>query len=93
MIGAMRDITERARYIDAIKDQNRKLNEIAWIQSHEVRAPLCRIMALTNMLCADDYLGSSKEELLKHLDFTVSELDDVIRKISEKAENLNRTSL
>jgi len=33
------DITERLEYIKAIEDQNKKLREISWLQSHVVRAP------------------------------------------------------
>jgi hypothetical protein len=50
-------------------------------------------MALTNMLCANDYLESSKEEILKHLDFIVNEPDNVVKEITIKAENLNKTYL
>jgi hypothetical protein len=50
-------------------------------------------MALTNILCANDYLESSKEEILKHLDFTVNEPDNVVKNITIKAENLNKTYL
>jgi hypothetical protein len=50
-------------------------------------------MALTNMLCANDYLESSKEEILKHLDFTVNEPDNMVKNITIKAENLNKTYL
>src|SRR5665213_195306 len=38
------DITERIKYIGAIEKQNEKLREIAWIQSHIVRAPLARML-------------------------------------------------
>lgn len=32
------DITERVRHIEEIEDQNKRLKEIAWVQSHVVRA-------------------------------------------------------
>jgi hypothetical protein len=34
------DITERNQYFRAVEIQNKSLKEIAWIQSHVVRAPL-----------------------------------------------------
>src|SRR5690606_14994683 len=37
------DITEKLYHIEAIEAQNKKLQEIAWMQSHMVRAPLARI--------------------------------------------------
>jgi len=44
------DITERFTYIEAIEKQNEKLKEIAWIQSHVVRAPLAKIMGLVDLI-------------------------------------------
>lgn len=44
------DITERFAYIEAIEKQNEKLREIAWIQSHVVRAPLAKIMGLIELI-------------------------------------------
>ncbi|MEO6638224.1 MAG: response regulator, partial [Ginsengibacter sp.] len=44
------DITERVNYIGAIEKQNKILQEIAWIQSHVVRAPLAKIMGLIDLI-------------------------------------------
>ncbi len=44
------DITERQNYIKAIEEQNQRLKEISWIQSHIIRAPLSRIMGLVPLL-------------------------------------------
>jgi hypothetical protein len=48
-IGIATDITERLSYIKAIEHQNEKLHKISWMQSHVIRAPLARIMALIPM--------------------------------------------
>lgn len=89
MVGAMQDITERHNYTQAIEEQNKKLREIAWIQSHEVRAPLASIMGLA-MLVKDGTVKKESESVDKVLDDIVqsaADLDAVIRKISEKANS------
>jgi hypothetical protein len=34
----------------AIEKQNKKLKEIAWAQSHIVRAPLARMLGIVNLI-------------------------------------------
>lgn len=78
-----RDVTERLKNIQAIKDQNLKLDEIARIQAHEVRGPLARIQGLlyllTNYSHSLDHNGL--EELLGYLKLSCKELDGVIKQI------------
>ncbi|MGN6395900.1 MAG: PAS domain-containing protein [Mucilaginibacter sp.] len=89
MIGAIRDITERLNYILAIEKQNKKLLEIAWTQSHVVRAPLSRIMGLTELIKDPADNGKEKQELLELLQTSANELDEIIRSISEKTEQID----
>lgn len=89
MIGCMQDITDKTNYIKAIEDQNKRLREISWIQSHLVRAPLSRIMGLTSLLSTNDSDESTMNELLPYLEGSAKELDDIIRDIIKKTENLN----
>ncbi|MDB5132692.1 MAG: domain S-box-containing protein [Mucilaginibacter sp.] len=88
MLGAMQDVTERENYIKKIKDQNIKFREIAWIQSHVVRGPLCRIMGVANLLSNPDCDETTKRELLEYLNQSTAELDEIIRDIIKKAEIL-----
>jgi PAS domain S-box-containing protein len=80
------DVTERFAYIEAIEKQNEKLKEIAWIQSHVVRAPLARIMGLIDTIKNDGYDGPDNEKLYNFLLQSAEELDVVIRDISRKSE-------
>jgi len=84
MIGAMQDITEQINYIQAIEEQNRRLEEISWIQSHIVRAPLARIMGLSKTLSDNLNNEAIMQELLRYLDNSADELDIVIRDIISK---------
>lgn len=87
-VWSFRDISERRKHIQAIEAQNAQLNEIAWIQSHVVRAPLSRIMGLINALknYSDDKELSF--ELLGFLFSSAEELDDVIGSIVSKTEQV-----
>lgn len=78
------DITERLNYIKAIEDQNERLKEISWIQSHIIRAPLSRIMGLVPLI-SDNEDSADREEMLSYLMLSANELDEVIKGITEKA--------
>lgn len=80
-----RDVTERLENIEAIKEQNKKLKDIAWVQSHEVRGPLARIKGLLNLLSYDPQ-SKADAELLAYLKFASNEMDDVIKKITQQTE-------
>ncbi|MEO6282379.1 MAG: PAS domain S-box protein [Dyadobacter sp.] len=78
------DMTERYHYVMAIEDQNNKLREIAYLQSHVVRAPLARIMGLVAMLQDGETFIEDREQLLDYLLISARELDDVVKNISNK---------
>lgn len=80
-----RDITQRKLNELQIAEQNKKLMEIAWVQSHEVRGPVTTIMALNNMLNRQNLSDIENIELLNMLDITTKKLDVAIREIVEKA--------
>jgi PAS domain S-box-containing protein len=82
-----RDMTQQMNYINAIEDQNEKLYEISYIQSHIVRAPLARIMGLVNLITshADE---KPDPEVLTHLTESTQEFDEVIKTIIRKTEKI-----
>jgi PAS domain S-box-containing protein len=84
VIGAMEDITKRKEYIRAIEEQNKKFKEIAWIQSHMVRAPLARILALVDLIRLDSP-DDDYEIMLDYLSNSAKELDKVIVNIADKS--------
>ncbi len=73
-------------YIDAIEDQNERLREIAWLQSHVVRAPVARIMGLAKLILEDEEDITRINELLPHILESSEELDGIIHQITEKTE-------
>ena len=80
-------ITQLTNYINTIEGQNKKLREIAWIQSHVVRAPLTRIMMLIDLIQDDSSAAEERNEMLINLQSSALELDQVIRDISDKITN------
>jgi len=85
MIGSMQDITEIHNYIETIEQHNDRLKDIAWTQSHVVRAPLARIMGLIDSL--ENYENMDDHaQLLSHILTSARELDGIIRKINSKTD-------
>ena len=80
-----KDITQFKKQVEAIERQNEKLSQIAWEQSHTVRAPLSRLLACV------DYLEEKKvkkDPLLGSIKETAHELDEIVKSIVSKAEVL-----
>ncbi|HEY4326211.1 MAG TPA: response regulator [Mucilaginibacter sp.] len=77
------DITERLNYVKAVEEQNEKLQEISWIQSHIVRAPLARLMGLIDLL-KNTANNSEINQMLEYISLSANELDDVIKDITYK---------
>ncbi|GAA5043167.1 hypothetical protein GCM10011506_46360 [Marivirga lumbricoides] len=80
------DITERAKYISKIEDQNKKLSDIAWQQSHMVRAPLTRLMGLIDVFEMQNrkepfILPEELQFLLDKILNSAHEIDKVIKDI------------
>ncbi|WP_051119640.1 PAS domain S-box protein [Gillisia sp. CAL575] len=87
IIGAMQDITEIQNYIQTIEDHNSRLKDIAWTQSHVVRAPLARIMGLIDLIQSYPNIDE-QAQLLEHINTSARELDDIIRNITRKTEDV-----
>ncbi len=82
------DITERVKYLNDIEEQNKKLREIAWIQSHVVRAPLARMMGLVNVLREIDMDSEEFDKWVGYFNATADELDAIVHDISVKAKDI-----
>jgi PAS domain S-box-containing protein len=83
------DITERINYISDIVDKNERLQEIAWIQSHVVRAPLARLMGLVNAISDSVEDEKDYQKLYRLIMKSANELDGIIRDIAHKADKIN----
>jgi DNA-binding response OmpR family regulator len=77
-------MAEKLNYIKAVELQNEKLRDISWMQSHVVRAPLARIMGLTQLF-KDSASDEDRENILEYLMLSANELDKAIGDIIKKA--------
>lgn len=79
----------RNNFVHQIEIQNQQLKDIAWTQSHVVRAPLSRILGIINMI---ETLDVNDKELLfwiDHLKSSSQEMDEIVRTIVAKTETLH----
>ena len=72
------DISERKKQEMKIKEQNERLRQIAWIQSHETRQPIATILGLINILDKSS-LSEDNSKIVGMLEETITKLDTVIR--------------
>ena len=86
IIGSMQDITERKRHLIDIENHNKRLKEIAWTQSHLVRAPLAKVMGLVDLLLNYKNELENADEVLENILNSANELDAIIRKIAFESE-------
>lgn len=80
-------ITEQKEREEKILRQHAVLQEIAWLNSHELRRPLCSMIALVDLL-KDAATAEEHAEYLRLLDHTGNELDQLVRATSEKINHL-----
>jgi DNA-binding response OmpR family regulator len=83
------DITDFRKQTIAIENQNNVLKAIAWMQSHEVRGPLARMMGLISLI--NQYKDSEHNinELLNNILDSAHELDTIVRNIVRKTEQID----
>lgn len=87
-IGSMMDVTDSMLRTKKIEQQNEVLKDIAWTQSHVVRAPLSSLMGLIDLFKQKDELGLDENDMLEKITLASNELDKVIHNIVRKSEQL-----
>ena len=83
------DITDELNYIKTIEAQNKNFKEIAWLQSHVIRAPLTRIMGLIDLLQNYNDGDINVEEIMGMVVESANELDSIIRDITHKTDQVH----
>lgn len=87
-IVVVNDVTQRLKYLKAIEEQNKKLREISWMQSHVIRAPLSRIMGLIPLI-KNPIREGDLDLMLEYLMISAEELDKVIKDITDRTTDAN----
>lgn len=85
VLGTLRDITREKHYLLSIENQNKHLREIAWRQSHSMRAPLTRMMAMLQQMNDEPDPQVWREDLAV-LQRSAEELDRELKDIVKKIE-------
>jgi PAS domain S-box-containing protein len=83
------NITERNLYFSTVAEQNRVFKEIAWMQSHVVRAPLARILGLVHLLSDTEFKELTQSQITNLIVDSANELDDIIRNITNQSHEMN----
>lgn len=79
------DITLIKQYLEAIEQQNKTLKEIAWTESHVLRAPLSRLLGLIQLYEEKDFDDTmNAEKVLQLMKDSALEMDEIIRLINSK---------
>jgi PAS domain S-box-containing protein len=79
-----RDITDERKHQIRIEEQNKRLTEIAWLQSHKVRGPVASILGLVQLFNYDDPSDPVNKEILEGIKYATTGLDDIIKEVVEK---------
>lgn len=82
--GIIRDITERKIAEENQKNNIKRLSEIAFLQSHQVRAPIASILGLISLINFEKPEDPQNIEVFHHLKKTTLFCDQVIKEIVEK---------
>lgn len=72
---------------EKINEQNARLREIAWLQSHGVRSHVATILGLAELIDAENPDNTANAEALQGIKTAAKHLDDVVRDINTKARN------
>ncbi len=87
------DVTDKLEHLKKIETQNMKLKNIAWTQSHIVRAPLSRILGIINLLELEAFNSDDLPYLINQLKLSGNELDVIVQNIVKESKSLHLNTL
>lgn len=87
LLQTLADITsvsiENVYAFNELKEQNKKLYEIAFMQSHQVRVPVAQIQGLYNLFDFEHPESSKNTEILQKLKQSIDSFDKIIKDITQ----------
>jgi len=89
-LAAMIDITADLEKLHKIENQYQILKEIAWTQSHVVRAPLSNLMGLVELLKDNIHSDVHDDKIIEYITDSAAKLDSIIRAIVTKTNELEK---
>jgi signal transduction histidine kinase len=83
---------ERSKLRKELENKNKELNDFATMASHDLKAPLSRILMLHKLLEIDELSESAEEnfEIITKISEQISEMGDLIDSLLEYARALNK---
>lgn len=91
VLAAMIDLTETLNRLNKIEAQNQLLKDIAWTQSHIVRAPLANLQGFIKLLKDNITTNPEKidDKLMDYIINSTDKLDEIIREIVSKTNKID----
>lgn len=81
----------RSNYVRHIENQNEKLKQIAWTQSHVLRAPLSRMLGIINVIQDVQNQNLDLPFWIEQLRTSTLEMDEIVKRIVMDTHDLNKT--
>lgn len=72
--------------LDKLQEQNKRLRELTWMHSHIIRAPIARLLGLTQMLKDSSTIDENDKKVVEYIKQSSHEFDEIIRRASEELE-------
>ncbi|MCC6684827.1 MAG: GAF domain-containing protein [Bacteroidia bacterium] len=92
MLQSLADITsvsiENVYAYNELKEQNKTLYDIAFLQSHQVRVPIAQIQGLYEIFRFEDLQHPDNLEILKRLKVTADSFDAIIKEITQMTNKI-----
>ena len=82
VIGTGVDLTERNKIEESIKLKNKDLQQFAYIVSHNLRAPIAKILGLSDLINTEAINSKSNLTYLEHVKEEVKNLDLIIKEMN-----------
>jgi PAS domain S-box-containing protein len=82
-VGSLRNISEYDNHLEKVKRKNAMIREVAFSESHVVRAPLSRMLEVIDLILNNPHVQSECKELLLLVSQLANEFDRNIREISK----------
>lgn len=89
-VSILTDITERKKFVLQLQEQNKRLRDIAWINSHGIRRPLSNILGLIYLFQRHQDDKEYYNELVLLLQQSAKELDQIVRQVEANAKEISQ---
>lgn len=80
---------ENVQAYQELTTQNEKLREIAFLQAHQVRAPIANILGLYNIFNHDNLYDPINQEIMERFKIATENLDAIVKEIVQKTNEIS----